>query len=346
MICGRRSGVIRYDLSRILAGSTMIRRLSRVGGWSIPALLATMALAFDVWAGGVAVLKSGELPSYNQAKEGAVAALPPSTTVVEYTLSEHISEARRIGQVVRASRPDLVIAIGLRAAVAAKLELPDVRTIFCLVLFPEHSGLPTENMIGIAMHPSAEYQLDNIRSIAPNAKRIGLIHGPAISARFLSDANQQARLRGLSLFTVGASDAHKVPAAVKQLPTINMLWILPDPLVVTAESMEFLLAYSFESHIPLFAFSPSLVQHGAVGASYLDPREVGLQAGREASRLLQPNRRSTLGTVLPAEQPHLAVNVRSAEHFGLSLSLSTLQAARARFGTGGLAQSYAPPDSP
>lgn len=324
----------------------MIRRLTHIGRWSLPALLAGMALAGEVWAGGIALLKSDELPSYNQAGEGVIAALPRTAPLVEYTLSEHVSEARRIGQAVRVARPDLVIAIGLRAAVAAKLEIPDIPTIFCLVLFPEQYGLPTANMIGVSMQASADEQIGHIRSVAPAARRIGLVHSDATSVRFLTDAKRLAQMRGLSLLTVEVSGARQVPAAVKELPAVDLLWIVPDPTVVTGESMEFLLSYSFESRIPLFAFSSALVQHGAVGATYLDPREVGLQAGRVAARLLRREGGAGLGTIVPAEQPRLAVNLRSAAHFGLSLAESTLQASSARFGSGSLAQSEAPPVGP
>lgn len=324
----------------------MIRSLTHIGRWSLPAFLAGMALAGEVSAGGIVVLKSDELSSYNQAREGVIAALPRTAELVEYTISEHVSEARRIGQAVRVARPDVVIAIGLRAAIAAKLEIPDSPTIFCLVLFPEQYGLPTANMIGVSMQVSADEQVRHIRSIAPAAKRIGLVHSDATSVRFLADAKRQAKMGGLNLFTVGVSSAGQVPAAVKNLPTVDLLWIIPDPTVVTGESMEFLLAYSFESRMPLFAFSPALVQHGAVAATYLDPQEVGLQVGGLAARMFRREGRALLGTVVPAEQPRLAVNLRSAAHFGLSVSERTLQAASARFGAGSLAQSDVPPLGP
>ena len=164
----------------------MIRRRSSLAGWLGAALFVATGSACDVWAGGIAVLKSDELPSYNQALEGVQAALLQSAPIVEYVVPEQVADARRIGQTVRASRPNLVIAIGLRAAVAAKLEIPKIPTVFCLVLSPERYGLPASNMVGISMHPSVEYQLASVQSIAPHAKRIGLLHSHATEASFLA----------------------------------------------------------------------------------------------------------------------------------------------------------------
>ncbi len=307
------------------------------------ALALTVAGVCEAWSATVAVLKSDDLPHYTRAVEGFRAAIPPSTTVVEHLLSSHVAESRRTGQAVRASRPDLVLAIGLRAALTAKLEIPDIPVVFCLVLYPERSGLPAANMAGISMHPSIEYQLSSLRSVLSEAKRVGLLHGETTSQRFLAEAKRKARQFGLEVVPVALPQGGDVPAAVRGLKPIDAIWIVPDPDVVTGETLEFLLAYSFEAGVPLFAFSTTLVQHGAVGASYLDSHDVGVQAARLALRLLDGGDALPLGTLFPAEQPRLAVNERAAEHFQLAIPSTTLQAATARFGAGSLAQGDLPP---
>ena len=321
-----------YDaLRRMLTPSSM-------SGILCAALLTTAGTVGEAWAERIALLLSDAVPSYSQAMEGIQATQSPSTTIVQYVVSEPMSDARRIGQRVRVSRPDLVIAIGLRAAVVAKLEIPDIPTVFCLVLFPEQSDLPASNMVGISMHPSVDYQLTSIRSMVPKARRIGILHSPGTREPFLTAARLWAQQHHLELVSATVSQPQEVAHALKQLKAIDTLWVLPDPAVVTNQSVEFLVSYSFESHTPLFAFSPALVQHGAIGATYLDARDVGQQAGRLAAQMLRREADPRLGTLVPAEQPRLAVNVRVAAHFGLTLSPSTLQAASARFGTDHFAQ--------
>ena len=88
-------------------------------------------------AAEIAILKSADLPYYEQAVVGFKAGIPATTSVKEYNLNGQLTEGRQIAKSLRASPPDLIFAVGLKAAIAAKLEIFDQPVVFCMVLNPE-----------------------------------------------------------------------------------------------------------------------------------------------------------------------------------------------------------------
>ena len=107
----------------------------------------------------IAILISADFPPYHQAAQGFTSHLPTETTFTTYQLKSDLLEGREMAKRVRASSPDLVLVVGLKAALVAKLEIIDIPTVFCLVLNPEDYGLPASNMVGIQLRVSSQDQL-------------------------------------------------------------------------------------------------------------------------------------------------------------------------------------------
>ncbi|MBK8274648.1 MAG: hypothetical protein IPK92_02145 [Nitrospira sp.] len=151
----------------------------RIRYWWLIVCALLLSPISAVSAGEIAILKSSDLPYYEQAVLGFRAGLPSSMHVREYNIGGQFTQGREIGRALRASPPTLVFAVGLKAALAAKLEIFDTPVIFCMVLNPESHGLPTSNMTGIAVRTSAATQLTAIRSVMPDRRRIGVLYDEA-----------------------------------------------------------------------------------------------------------------------------------------------------------------------
>jgi putative ABC transport system substrate-binding protein len=318
-------------------------------------MLPVFSLLFLLWltslpgvanATEIVILQSSELPYYEQAVQGFKAAIPATTTVREYNLSGQLTRGRAIGKSLRASPPDLILAVGLKAAIAAKLEIFDQPVVFCLVLNPDAHGLPASNMTGIAVRTSPEAQLTALRSVIPHRRRIGVLYDEEQSGTFIRDAHRAAKQQGLELVAVAIRGQDDIPQAVRKLlPTIDALWLIQDLTVISESAIPFYVESTLEAKVPLFTFSPTLVQQGALGALVVDAWTVGRQAAQIAqARLKEPNRAT--GSMQAPEQPQLAVNVSAAEYLGLSLSPETMRLAHQRFGgPGAIARQPGPSSS-
>ncbi|MGC4098472.1 MAG: ABC transporter substrate-binding protein [Nitrospira sp.] len=293
----------------------------------------------------IAILKSSELPYYEQAVSGFKAGISPTTKVTEYNLGGQLARGREIGKSLRASPPDLIVAVGLKAAMAAKLEIFDTPVVFCLVLSPETHGLPTSNMTGIAVRTSPEVQLTMLRSVMPNRHRIGVLYDEELSGTFIRDAHRAAKQQGLELVAVAIHGQDDVPKSLRGLlPTIDALWLTQDQTVISESAIPFFLESTLDAKVPIFTFSSTLVQQGALGALIVDAWAVGQQAARIAQARLKEPAAST-GTLQAPERPQLALNLHSAEYLGLTLPSEVVRLAGQLFGgPGAMAQKPASSD--
>lgn len=286
----------------------------------------------EVHAAEIVVLKSSDAGYYTQAVHGFRQALSAHAHLAEYTLRDGLTDAREVGQSIRAGHPDLVLAVGLNAALTAKIEIPDLPVVFCLVLNPELHGLPAGNMTGVLMKIPHQQQLESIKSVAPHARRIGVLYDEQQQTATISAAKHQAKLLGLQLIGSAVTKRGEVPGALMALlPQIDLLWVLPDQTVVTDESLPFLLEATFDAKIPLFGFSSTFVQRGALGAVVIDPLDAGTQAAQLATAILRDPAAGGLRMVQP-NHPKLVLNLNTAEHLGLTLAPDLVRMASRLYG--------------
>ena len=283
-------------------------------------------------AAEVAILKSANVAYYNQAVQAFRETLPSNTAITEYNFAGNLARGREIVMSLRATPPALVLAVGLKAALAAKLELVDTPVVFCLVLNPESQGLLAPNMTGILMRVPPAAQLASIQTLAPRARRIGLLYDPGLTGALVTESERAARKLGLELITVPVESSSDVPGALRRvLPTVDLFWLLQDQTVITEDSMEFIIQATLEAKVPMFGFSPTLVQQGALGALVVNAKDMGRQAGDLATAILKGRSPSRHPPQDPT-RPQLAINLNSAEYFGLIPSKEILRLATLLYG--------------
>lgn len=318
--------------------------ISRRFWWLLACIVIVTPLS-TVSAGEIAILKSSDLSYYEQAVLGFRAGLPSTMKVREYNIGGQFTQGREIGKALRASPPTLIFAVGLKAAMAAKLEIFDTPVIFCMVLNPEAHGLPASNMTGIAVRTSPASQLMAFRSVLPDRRRIGVLYDEAQSGDFIRDAQRIAKQFGFELMPVAVRSQEDLPAAIRTLlPKIDALWLLQDQTVISESSIPFFLESTIDAKIPLFTFSSTLVQQGALSALVVDPWTVGQQAARMVrTQLTDPTR--SAGLLHEPEHPQLALNLNTAEYLGLHLAPDLIRVANHVFsGPGPIAQKSGSPD--
>jgi putative ABC transport system substrate-binding protein len=239
----------------------------------------------------------------------------------------------------------MVFAVGLKAAMAAKLEIFDTPVIFCMVLNPESHGLPTSNMTGIAVRTSPATQLSAIRSILPDQRRIGVLYDEMQSGDFVRNAHRLAKQDGFELVPMAVRSQEDLAPAIRiLLPKIDALWLLQDQTVISESSIPFLLESTINAKIAIFTFSSTLVQQGALGALVVDPWAVGQQAARMVRTQLHDPRKPA-GALHDPEHPQLALNLNTAEYLGLRLAPDVVRVAGHIFsGAGPVARKTDSPD--
>ena len=313
---------MKHDYYRNLSLPFFLRQ-----AWLVFFLGIFLGLPNTTVAEDIAILKSAEIGAYAEAISAFKQALPSSLHVtLEYDLQGDMAKGRSLGRRIRASNADMVLAVGLKAALAAKLEILDIPVIMCMVLDPEKYGLPTSNMVGLSLQIPFEQQVKPLLALVPQLSRIGVLFDPQKTQGLRDQLEQHAKTLGLTLASQEVHSEQEVSGALKSLiDGVDALYLLPDSTVLTENTMDFLISSTLEANTPLIGFSAGLVRSGAVTGAYLHYADLGRQAAALVPELIATPASSIFGTMVPPDVVHQAINVKSAQYLGLPLTPNVLR---------------------
>ncbi len=274
-------------------------------------LLAILLLSSKtVYSFTVVVVKSQDLAPYNRAVDGFRETI--SNRVVELNLKgdsgeDHEAIIKQIGHI----RPDVILAVGVKAALLAKSKLIQYPIVYAMVISPEKYRLSGDNIYGIPLEVPPSEQFKVLKRIIPALEHIGVIYDPEISGGLVAKAIDQAKNLGLSLETLEVHSRKEVPNAVHHLKDkeIDAIWMVPDSTVYSEETLPFILTFAFDEGLPFLAFSESFVEAGALLSLSPDYEDVGRQASLKIDEILN-------GKVQNSSHPfkyRLVLNLKTAK---------------------------------
>jgi putative ABC transport system substrate-binding protein len=210
-----------------------------------------------------------------------------------------------------------VVAVGLLAAQVARQRLEGKVVVFCQVLNFEESRLVAPWMKGVSGIPSLGKQFAAWKALDPSLRKIGLITS-AHAAYMVAEAESAARALGLEIDHVEVSSDRAVLPALQELHErhVQGLWLAPDSTILSARTIQDVMAYSVRYNVQVLAFSPSLLKEGALLAATADPREIAAGA---LERLRRSGAAVPGEAVTPLPGAHITVNGAAANRFGLPI---------------------------
>jgi putative ABC transport system substrate-binding protein len=231
------------------------------------------------------------------------------------------SQEKDIAREISRSRPDLILAIGKDALSVART-IRKVPVVYAMVLNPESLLSGQKEIRGVSMMIQPKSQLMALRNAVPGIRNIGLLYDPEKSGRFVREARNAAARMGLTLIDEEVKTSKDVPSALMGIQDrIDSFWMVPDTTVITPETVEFLLLFSFQRNIPVLTFSEKYLSLGALIATGVDPFDMGAQAGEMAKEIL------TGGSARNARQAHarkmvVSTNLMIAGKLGINLNMA------------------------
>lgn len=238
------------------------------------------------------------------------------------------------GEGAPAAGEQLILAVGSQAMRAAAAWNSPVPVLNVLVPQQAHERLAADALrrrpvqagnafsaIWLDQPPSRLVAL--FRQVVPEARRVGAILGPDSAAQLtaLKAAVERGRLE-LFVETV-SRESEVMPALAKLLPSVDGIVALPDGVVYRRETVRGILLTTYRHQKPLFAFSQSYVNAGAVAAVFSTPSMAGLQAAEIVLGQVAAGRLRLPPPQYPA-YPSVAINRQVARSLGLDLPADAL----------------------
>jgi len=245
------------------------------------------------------------------------------TAIFTYDLEGQMEAGIRIAGEIQRSNPDLVLAIGTTAALAAKKELKGIPIVFFMVLNPVSSGLvesmssPGDNITGASLDIPLETQFQYLKQVVPDLRSIGVIYNPEETGKVVQEAIKVAKGMNLSLIAKAISSEREVPDALRNLlGKVDALWSVADGTVFGPQSTQYILLNTIKTGTPFVGLSPSFVKAGALMALSCDYADIGKQAAEIANRVLNDENPGDIPVAVP-RKVSLCINLKIADRIGL-----------------------------
>jgi putative ABC transport system substrate-binding protein len=194
-----------------------------------------------------------------------------------------------------------------------------VPIVYLMVLNPHLLNNGNRNVSGVAMNVPPEKYFDLLTQISPPPKTVGFVYDPSITGHYIKRIQQAAMSRGIKLRALEVSKSNDVPKALEAMKgMVDALLMLPDPTVVTPETVEFYLLFSQNNNIPVITFASKYVQMGALLSLDIDGFDQGKQAGELAWQILNGAAAADLSG-MEARRVHLNTNRNVAKKLGITL---------------------------
>ena len=290
----------------------------------------------------IGITQISDHPSLDNCREGFIEGLKESgfeegkNVEFEYVAAQgDMAMNTQIAQNFAADKKDLVCGIATPSAQAlyAACYEKKIPVIFNAISDPVEAKLAkseTEAMdgiTGISDRLPVKEQLELIREILPDAKKIGILYttSEANSVSTIKTYKELAGQYGFEIVDTGITkQAEVAQAADNVLSKVDCLSNLTDNTVVSALAV--VLEKANSKSIPVFGSEEEQVKNGCLASAGLDYFKLGVQAGQMAAKVLQGTDISTI-PFETLKESKITVNKKTAASLGITVPESVLSKA-------------------
>ena len=288
----------------------------------------------------VAVTAIVEHPALDAVRDGVQAALKAEgfesgkNLKWQYQSAQgNTGTAAQIARKFVGDKPDAIVAIATPSAQAVVAATKTVPVVFSAVTDPVVAKLVPNweasktNVTGVSDLLALDKQMDLVKQVVPNAKRVGMVYNPgeANSVVVVKELQKLLPKLGMTLVEAAAPRSVDVSSAARSLVgKVDVIYTSTDNNVVSA--YEALVKVGQDAKIALVASDTDSVKRGAVAAYGINYRDLGEQTGRMVARILKGE---APGTIKPevSTKMELFVNPGAAEKQGVKLSDALVKSA-------------------
>ena len=280
------------------------------------------------------IVTMNDTPQLLEVERGVVEGLGDGFKVDFKSAQGNFATAQQIIRQFVGDGPDVIVAITTAPAQAAAAATKDIPVVFSAVTDPlrakvvSNAQQPGGNVTGVCDEVPYERQMQLIREILPEMKRLGIVFDPGMD-NSLSSIDEVKKLAATMGFTVVLSPAvggNAVAAAGQNLVgKVDAIYVPNDTTVLAA--IESLVKVSQDAQLPLFTGERRSVPRGAVATIGYDFGEMGRVTARLVKQVLDGTKPGSIPVVFMKDEVKslsLFVNKTSATKMGVTIPPAVL----------------------
>jgi len=299
----------------------------RLAGWLIASsvlpqlVMTTPALAITA-SDRIVIITSGEASPYQDAVNGITQHLneaAPELTVDVFITSGDQVDLKRAVETATSNDASLIVVLGSKALKACE-GLPLDQPILGALVLDERNLAAMPNATGIVLRHPPAVQFDLLKRLIPDVRRVGILYNPKLNATTVEAARNAAEAAGLVLDAVAVESPREIPNALNRLSRrVDVLWGIPDAMVMSAATARNILLTSLRNRVPLVGPASAWTKAGALYSIEWNYNDIGLQTGEMALALIDGTSMVATAPVSPRAVSY-SVNLKTATHCNLSIS--------------------------
>ncbi len=243
-------------------------------------------------------------------------------------------------QIVRqfvGDQPDVIVPITTPTSQAAVAATKDIPIVFTTVTDPVKAQVvprldkPGGNVTGVSDVVPTARQLNIVKEIVPNLKKLGLVYDPSLpnAVSTVESIKKIAPQMGFATVDSPAMGLNNVTTAGQALiGKVDAIFVPNDTTVYAV--FEALVKICQDGQTPLFTAERRSVQRGAVATVGFDFKQMGMITAGVIDKVLKGTKPGDMDVVLMENVPNalqLYVNKESAAKMGVTIPPDTLKRA-------------------
>lgn len=279
----------------------------------------------------IGVTQIVEHPSLDLSRKGFETALKDKGIVanIEFANAQgDFSTAQMIAKGFVDKKKSLIFTISTPSSQAAYNATKDIPIIITAVTDPQAAGLTGKNITGTSDQLPISEQLELVKELMPNVKKIGLIYNTSEQNSIISigKVKEESKKVGLEYVESGVTSINDIgPALDSLLGQVDMVFLTTDNLVVS--SMALVMEKSNRANKPVFASTEDQIPMGALVTKTIDFYQIGYRAGEMAAEIIGGKEVSSIPIELPKNNL-IIVNKKVAEKYNINMNLEILKNAK------------------
>lgn len=282
-----------------------------------------------------------EHPALNDVRDGVKDALKDAGFEAGKNLKWEFQSAQgnnaiaaQIARKYVGERADVIVAIATPSAQAVVAATKTIPVVYSAVTDPVAAQLVGNwtgsgtNVTGVSDMLEAEKQIELIKKIVPNAKRVGIVYNPGEANSVVVAKELKAHLAkvGMTLVEAAAPRTVDVATATKSLiGKVDVIYTNTDNNVISA--YEALVKVGNDAKIPVVGSDTDSVRRGAVAALGISYYDLGRQTGGVVVRILHGEKPGVIPSKT-SDKLGLYLNTAAAARQGVTLSPELIASAK------------------
>lgn len=284
----------------------------------------------------IGIIQHSNVPNCNNVYQGFIAELAANgyinnnNIVLDYVLEEDNEKCRLAIQNFIDNEYDLIFTIGPYATKLAASMTTEIPIVFGAVSEPdqeefvESNEAPGGNVTGVSDYTPCFEQIDSIKLMFPNTKKIGAIYtatnANSVTQALIGEKEAQTEQVDISYEKYPVKDTDEITSALEQMLEDNVEVIYAPVDNFINKNLEQIVDFSYENDIPIVCGNLTMLEKGCFSTSVINYPSIGGAAGDMALDILYDNSDPATTPIAYIYDCYLHINNEAMNELGIKLS--------------------------